>query len=436
MALVEYHSSILKLDVLTTTKRVDRIESYPNGYYSPPVYTYKTSTTTSVTKDGSRTRHKSRDSVGTPNFRNLVSRGLPLPFNTYTFSLHENDDWVGTYATRSVPNVYGTSTEQYRSGSWSRPNSPRLVEGREVPGCAGLMSAGDRSAVHARAVMKVITRIRNQKVDLGVAMGEHKRTVSMVAKNATRIAGALLALKRGDFAAAANQFGTGLPTRARRRFDRDFVNRNRPRAIGSAWLELQYGWKPLLNDIYGSCQQLAEQPRKVYQQCSGDASYTSAISGTYDVSANSKTVEFGTHKYSEKIIVRFATSNTAVQDMGRLGLLNPLTIAWELMPYSFVIDWFLPIGNWLASFNYDAGLSFLEGSVTTFDERKSSAILTNFGSDTSWRYDGSRQKTSKQVAISRTKLTSFPSVPYPSFKNPASVGHMLNALALLSNLRK
>jgi hypothetical protein len=30
-----------------------------------------------------------------------------------------------------------------------------------------------------------------------------------------------------------------------------------------------------------------------------------------------------------------------------LGLADPLSVAWELTPWSFVVDWFLPVGDYL-----------------------------------------------------------------------------------------
>ena len=40
----------------------------------------------------------------------------------------------------------------------------------------------------------------------------------------------------------------------------------------------------------------------------------------------------------------------------QLGLLNPASIAWELVPYSFVLDWFSNIGQVLGQFTAFAGL--------------------------------------------------------------------------------
>jgi hypothetical protein len=48
----------------------------------------------------------------------------------------------------------------------------------------------------------------------------------------------------------------------------------------------------------------------------------------------------------------------------RLGVINPLAIAWELYPFSFVIDWFVPIGSVLTAATATAGLEFVSGHTT------------------------------------------------------------------------
>lgn len=43
----------------------------------------------------------------------------------------------------------------------------------------------------------------------------------------------------------------------------------------------------------------------------------------------------------------------------RLGTLNPVEVMWELVPLSFVVDWFLPIGTYLAGLDAAAGTTYL-----------------------------------------------------------------------------
>lgn len=54
--------------------------------------------------------------------------------------------------------------------------------------------------------------------------------------------------------------------------------------------------------------------------------------------------------------------------LGSLGLTNPLDVAWEVLPFSFVVDWFIPIGNWLNVLDAMHGYRFRAGSWTLREE--------------------------------------------------------------------
>jgi hypothetical protein len=47
-------------------------------------------------------------------------------------------------------------------------------------------------------------------------------------------------------------------------------------------------------------------------------------------------------------------------------------VAWELVPFSFVLDWFIPIGSYLSQLDASAGMEFLGGSTTVVREMKGS----------------------------------------------------------------
>jgi hypothetical protein len=51
----------------------------------------------------------------------------------------------------------------------------------------------------------------------------------------------------------------------------------------------------------------------------------------------------------------------------QLGLLDPATVLWEIIPYSFVVDWFLPIGSYLDNLNQ---IPNLVGRFVTTDIRE------------------------------------------------------------------
>jgi hypothetical protein len=132
-------------------------------------------------------------------------------------------------------------------------------------------------------------------------------------------------------------------------------------------------------------------------------------------------------------------SSAPLSNLAKVGILNPLQLAWEVVPYSFVVDWFLPIGNWLGGLDAAAGLDFESGYQTTLLKQDQSTIESLWWDRTSptpARQVKSVSEFRKFAQMSRTTLTSFPSAPAPRFKNPLSMSHMASALALLKQFRK
>lgn len=51
-----------------------------------------------------------------------------------------------------------------------------------------------------------------------------------------------------------------------------------------------------------------------------------------------------------------------------MGLTNPLEVTWELLPFSFVADWFLPIGDYVSILDSTLGY-ILKGGTNTVSRR-------------------------------------------------------------------
>jgi hypothetical protein len=47
---------------------------------------------------------------------------------------------------------------------------------------------------------------------------------------------------------------------------------------------------------------------------------------------------------------------------GLFGLVNPFEVAWEIVPFSFVADWFLPIGRYLSALDVPLRFEHIGGS--------------------------------------------------------------------------
>jgi len=140
-------------------------------------------------------------------------------------------------------------------------------------------------------------------------------------------------------------------------------------------------------------------------------------------------------KVDVKFSVTYAVTSPAVASAKEIGLTNPLLIAWELLPFSFVADWFIPLGSYIGNMDATIGCTFESGYRTVFQKAESISNVFGNGLDQySCQSDFRWEATQMNVKVDRTVLAGFPSPVVPSFKNPVSVTHAANALALLHQL--
>lgn len=312
-----------------------------------------------------------------------------------------------------------------------------------MPGTAALLTANDQN----KLINKLWSKVKGSDFNLSVFLGEAPQTVALVADTAIRIAKSIYHVRKGDASGALRSLVEGT-TRAPlvRRFDSTHSSSLYPnlksdvRDQSRLWLELQYGWKPLLSDTEAAAQMLSQQLefplRKVVRTRTFRAGPERvSASGNYWTN-NEANMEPGSmsrpamdmHRRSIKAIFSedFNPSTAA-----KLGLLDPELVAWELLPFSFVADWFIPIGSYLEARASASRLG--NGTFVTSDHR------------TSWRGDsrstGSLQKNVGNVSADDFKMSFSRSISStliaqkPKFvplNQALSLAHVANAIALVT----
>jgi len=270
-------------------------------------------------------------------------------------------------------------------------------------------------------------KLKNQKVDLATELSQGMQTVKTIADLATRLAKSFVALKRGNLTAVAkNLFPTSL------------------KGASNDFLMWRYGISPLIGDLKGAAEHLAEYiQRAAPVKSNGHATklytdYSLDTSGplAYEVTSNVKIrVKYGTS---------FSVSDALTRQASMLGFTTPGQALYELTPWSFVIDWFLPIGDWIANLTALKGLELAETYKTIFIEMETSELQylrTDLPRSVSLKCGGFLLKPTYLYSYRRRKVTfckreviPLPDVPKPQLKNPISAGHLANALALLTQL--
>lgn len=342
--------------------------------------------------------------------------GSPVRWNNYT--AYQDELTITCCQTRFVctrPGGGGDPTTGYT------PNVYRVFPGEAASG----VTANDINAALNRLLQKAKSHSWNAAVD--VAQG--KKTVNMVVDNLRKLGRSVMALKHGDFSTAARQLGA--TPRSTKLKSKD---------VSGRWLELQYGWMPLLSSVY--------EASKAYEAISNGPkkarfSATATRSSTHDYTATPGTTSFVQEFVDRRTYTLEMTEELSIPR--QLGLYDPLSVLWEIVPYSFVVDWFIPIGTYLENTNQ---LSKLKGRwlVSRRLGTKGAATWTWKGGSSTYpycgyhgfthRYDSMSHKPSmirNGAYFSRVPLSGPPAVPWPRFQTlPAAMSprRIWNAISL------
>lgn len=302
----------------------------------------------------------------------------------------------------------------------SRPSNPgldlsyggSLVDGS---GCPAL-SANTRN----RLVTECIIKIGDRKANYGEAIGESRQTLNHLANSVTRLAKALLALRKGNLPGMMRALGLSAK------------GIKSGKAPASIWLEAMYGWMPLVNDIYDTCDVLRNGIKRKAHILSG----VRQLSEAAPINISSIYADMlGTASVRHRCKLFFRMTDSYADALHTLGLINPAEVAWALVPYSFVVDWVLPVGNVLEAFSAMQGLTYIDGCISSFIEieAKGKHIRPDQASYT-LQPESNFFWELGQFGFRRVVVTT----PTPGLyvKSPFSTSHVLSAIALLRQLRK
>jgi hypothetical protein len=295
-----------------------------------------------------------------------------------------------------------------------------------------------------RAVNEALSSLKNQKIHLGVAFGERKETAEFVADTIGSMARLASAVRRKDLKAIKKQLlGRNRKQRHHKESLREVLD-----APSKLVLTNSYALRPMLADTYGALELLNDKDRAdpnryaIRARRKTKQSFYAEQQLSRDVyMANCKFV--AKHKGFHGCMVRldYYIDNPFLRSLAQLGITNPLQVAWELVPFSFVADWLLPVGSYLDTLDADLGLTWRGGSISQLTRSQITygvSALPDTSNSALYRINV-RQKNitghGRMVYLNRRILTSSPSGRLPSFENPfSSGGRVLNAIALFSAL--
>lgn len=340
-----------------------------------------------------------------------------------------------------TPNVYRRNSCEIKCGPLRNQllytYQPMAYTKQEFdPGTGAINHTDDGYALPQLAPFKALqnhymdfnAELLNQKVDLLTALGETKSTLEMLGNAATDLFKLYRHVKRGNIRGVKKVLsGRGI--------DRALKSTWKNKPVQNRWLELQYGWSPLIGDIKTAYEHFAS-PRIALPLVYKCVKSTITRKNKWDPREPNWHDSKGSYFAVIKTACYYSVEDPKLRERAQWNLaVNPLLTAWELVPYSFVVDWFLPIGDFLAQTGSSAGLRFISGSTAYYgrwDLEKESTMrfAVPYG-----YVQADFTISSKGFVTDRVVHGSNP-IGMPTFDAGISVGRALNALALITQRSK
>lgn len=369
--------------------------------------------------------YKEKSSVKTPGYRALVRSGSKLPENAFLYQERQRTLQKAYIFSRLVT---GSSFSQ------------RTVTYGEI----GWLSSAYIFAPKATYSLnsRLISKMKGEQWNVPIFFAEASKTRAMVVQRATHLAHLVNSLRKGDIVSFVRGLHNSVaaPSKARvNRFRKEFGT-DAKSAAANMWLEARYGWIPFMKDVHDAVmtvQDTASQPVRMRGSVRASVSQSGVInadninlfdSGSVLIKGNEKT----SWKESQRAVWRF-TPNAA--DLpARFGLVNPLEVAWELVPFSFVVDWFVPIGDYLSAL--DVPLRVSHDSLSKGTRRSSFKEITGTyttANPSSYWISGWDGHAAKWFQVDRAQGGGIPTLRLADipFKHDLGTNQVWSSLALL-----
>lgn len=274
-------------------------------------------------------------------------------------------------------------------------------------------------AASNEAAVECLEGLKDGKAELGLALAGSVKAFEGLVETFTRSIRFLSLIKRGQLYPALSTI----------------IDPNDNRRLAKDYLKFQYHWRPLASDVWDAYHLLSYRLAVENQHMSAY--------GSTKVERRRKVVTYNggqisRHEQWEARVIYickcWAKIDSAVlRAAAQTGLANPLSIAWDVLPWSFAVDWLIPVGRTIGILDATRGLSFLDG-YTAVKGRMTATGGIATGADATHEPLGDFPYVVTKESYVRSKLGDFPR-PLPWIRNPFSTERAFSALALFTTLR-
>lgn len=175
----------------------------------------------------------------------------------------------------------------------------------------------------------------------------------------------------------------------------------------SEYLRFRYGIKPLMNDVKAALRAIRTiydvVPKRYTARANAQMTGTTSQNGTYafgHAAGDARFTSTWTHRVSAMWLDSYR--RTPWTELG-FTFHNVVGVTWELTHFSFVLDWFVNVGDLIYANLPRVGVDALGGSVTHFDDTKNlvEATSTNATITPNISFSGSTSDTAVYQRIQK-----------------------------------
>jgi len=197
------------------------------------------------------------------------------------------------------------------------------------------------------------------------------------------------------------------------------------KSISGAWLSYVYGFAPTVADINKAALGMHD-----------------VISGT-PITFSDKFFERFSEKsksgYYETVVESIRHSRYSISCMlqppGITYYGGPISSLWEMVPYSFVFDWFIPVSDFLTQCDTHRLIQSAYGFRSEKTDYVAKTRFLNYAGDF-YTMRGTKAYEYQSKVLSRYVINNIPSPQLPRYQPHLGTQRLLNSAALLTQLLK
>lgn len=216
-------------------------------------------------------------------------------------------------------------------------------------------------------VNNALANLSGSSIDLLVSLMELPQALEMLANAANAAYRAIKEFRKGNLIGGIKALGQTENMSRRLRGKLNRATKLEKRTAEDTFLEYQFGWMPFFSDIKGGLEALNAtfEKGKTLKRRSSNVQQTKAERELQRSQIGLSPRGESGFRANTTISISGQVQNSELAALNSLGFVNAAQGMWNITPYSFVVDYFVGVNDWLGALTGKAGLTNVNAVKTT-----------------------------------------------------------------------